>query len=185
MAAPRWLAGAPLSLNERERALLDEFLGRGLGGGPPGLRDGGVPAWLSTRSVFGTIFFQSTVSFAAQRDTPFARGLLVHESVHVWQYRTVGARYAAGALWDQLRFALATGSRRGAYFYELDEDRPLVAYGFEQQAQLLQDHYLEVREDAPSSRRRYCRNLASVGEARARAIAERHREWVCQGKPAR
>jgi hypothetical protein len=185
MAAPRWLAGAPLSLTERERALLDEFLGRGLAGGAPGVRDGGVPAWLSTRSVFGTIFFQSTVQFAAQRDTAWARGLLVHESVHVWQYRTVGARYAAGALWDQLRFALATGTRRGAYVYELEEGRPFVSYGFEQQAQILQDHYLELREAVTASRRRYCRNLTVLGETRARAIAERHREWVCEGRPAR
>ena len=45
-----------------------------------------------------------------------------------------------------------TGTRRGAYLYDLDPDRPLTSYGYEQQAQLLQDHYMETREGAASVR---------------------------------
>jgi len=177
--------GRPLPLTGAERTLLGEFFGAGLDPDVVRVRDGGVPSWLCTRSVFGTIFFQAAICFPEKRATPWGRGLLVHETVHVWQYRTVGARYAAGALWDQLRYAVATGTRRGAYLYDLERARPLVTYGFEQQAQILQDHYLHTREGDGASLWRHCRNVEALGEGEARAIAAEHRAHVTGGGAAR
>jgi hypothetical protein len=177
--------GRRLALTAAERALLGEFFGAGLDPDVVRVRDGGVPSWLCTRSVFGTIFFQAAIDFPEKRATTWGRGLLVHETVHVWQYRTVGVRYAAGALWDQLRYAVSTGTRRGAYLYDLERGRALVAYGFEQQAQILQDHYMHTREGDGASLRRHCRNLDALGEAEAQAIAAEHRAHVAGGGRAR
>ena len=160
------MLGTPIPLTDDERALLRYVFGDALDLSRLRLRHGGIPSWGSTRVAANTVYFQRGTCFADIRTTRAGRGLLVHEATHVWQYQTVGWRYAVGSCWDQLRAWLRTGDRHGAYAYALDPTRSLASYGYEQQAQMIQERW--------QGRFESCTNVADVGEEGARAIVDRH-----------
>lgn len=166
----------PIPLLEEERALLSEFFLGGLDLSRLTLQEGGLASLGSTRSIFGVISFEPRLDFRRLRSSPFGRSLLVHEAVHVWQHQRVGPRYALGSAWDQLRATLRTGSRRGAYLYELRPERPLLSYGYEQQAQLLQDYYLRRWHGDEAYSRLHARDFDHLGRAEADRIAEQRRQ---------
>jgi hypothetical protein len=167
---------SPLALTPEERSLLLEFFLGGLDLSRLRLYEGGLYSLGSTRAVGSGIYFEPRLRFAERRHTPFFRSLLVHESVHTWQYQRVGARYAVGALRDQLCATLTTGSRRGAYLYRLLPERPLLSYGYERQAQLLQDYYLRRWHGAEAYSREHCLDYARLSREEADAICERRRQ---------
>lgn len=170
-----------LALLAEERALLEEFFGGGLDVDLLCLYEGGIYSLGSTRVFKNGIYFQRSLGFPRLRETPFGRSLLIHEAVHVWQYQKVGIRYACGSIWEQLTSTLATGSRRGAYRYRLSPERPLSSYGYEQQAQLLQDYYLRRWHGEERESFRHCEDYQALGRSRADAIAERRRQELREG----
>jgi hypothetical protein len=200
----------PLELLPEERDFLAGFFGPGLDLARLRLREGGPAAWGSTRAVGQTIFFDGRTRFAAQRHTPRGRSLLVHEAVHVWQYQHVGWRYAVGSVSEQARAWLRTGSRRGAYLYRLSPERLFQTYGYEQQAQMIQDYFDlthcgddrgwkgkegkegKAREDYfdlthlgdDTGLRTHCRDLASLGLPRAADLLHRRYMELRGTRPA-
>ncbi|GAA4923156.1 hypothetical protein EV188_104589 [Actinomycetospora succinea] len=87
----------------------------------------------------------TTIYLKGRRDP----GLLVHEAVHVWQYRTRGARYATEALWAQARYG--TRPVGGAYDWRAEVRRGRTRWrdvNPEAQAQFLQ----EVWDGGPAVR---------------------------------
>ena len=113
--------------------------------------------------VGSTVFFDPRSGFPERRGTPRARSLLVHESVHVWQFQRQGWRYALGAVAEQARAWLRTGSRRSAYHYTLSPERPLQTYGYEQQAQMIQDYFDLACFGDDTGLRAHCRDLDRLG----------------------
>jgi hypothetical protein len=138
------------------------------------LRAGGWPSWGATRAVGRTVWFRAGSAMLTARETPAALGLLVHECVHVWQYGAIGWAYAVRSLGHQLVCTLREGSRNGAYRYTLDPARPFSRYGIEQQAQMIEDHYLRTVHALSGSTRMHCANLADIGAAAASELVERY-----------
>ena len=67
--------------------------------------------------------------------------LLVHESVHAWQFQHAGPRYAAEALWAQWRLGLA---RAYDWQREIADGRAeWMDFNREAPAQFIQDLYLQ------------------------------------------
>ena len=62
---------------------------------------------------------------------PRAMAILGHELVHVWQYAT-GMTLVRYILRDVI-------ARQGRYVYELKAGKPYTAYGYEQQAAMVED----------------------------------------------
>lgn len=78
----------------------------------------------------------TTIYLKGRRDP----GLLVHEAVHVWQYRTRGARYTMDALAAQARYGTAPVG--GAYDWRAELRRGRTRWrdlNAEAQAQVVQD----------------------------------------------
>lgn len=169
-----------LSLLPEEASLLEEFFLGGLDLGRLRLYEGGVYTWGSTRVVGDGIYFEPALGFARLRQSAFGRSLLIHEAVHVWQFQRVGYRYAAGSVSDQLWATLRTGSRRGAYEYRLAPERPLWRYGYEQQAQLLQDYYLRRWHGEERYSQIHALDYAALGPRAADEIAERRRQELAR-----
>ena len=74
----------------------------------------------------------------------FSDGLLIHELTHVWQLSS--GVYNPLSIAAEIATALATGT--DLYAYEVYDNRPFEEFGHEQQAQILQDAYNELRRDA-------------------------------------
>ena len=62
---------------------------------------------------------------------PLEMSVLAHELVHVWQYAN-GMTLLSYILRDVI-------SRLGSYFYRIVPGKPYVAYGYEQQAAMVED----------------------------------------------
>lgn len=79
--------------------------------------------------------------------TEAGRRTLVHELVHVWQYQNGGLAYIADSLMAQLKAALRSGSRSGAYIWRNAHRAglPWSAWNPEQQAALVEDYNALVR----------------------------------------
>jgi hypothetical protein len=164
-----------IPLLPEERDLLQDFFLGGLDLSQFQLFEGGFYSLGSTRAIGNAIYFQKKLEFESMRGTPFGRSLLIHEATHVWQYQHVGSRYAFGSLWSQLSSTVKTGSRRGAYCYELSPERPLYTYGYEQQAQLLQDFYLRKWHNDDHYTRTHAKDFQSLGRDSADLICEHRR----------
>jgi hypothetical protein len=76
--------------------------------------------------------------------------ILIHELAHVWQYQHIGSEYISHSGREQVtsivksavQEGITEATRSGAYEYELEPDKPLLAYGTEQQAMLAQTYYV-------------------------------------------
>lgn len=180
----RWICSRPLELLPEEREFLQAFFGPALDLRRLRLRVGGPASWGSTRVVGSTVFFDRRSGFPEQRGTPRGRSLLVHEAVHVWQFQKQGWRYACGAVAEQARAWLRTGSRRGAYHYSLSPDRPLPTYGYEQQAQMIQDYFDLACLGDDRGMRTHCRDLDRLGRpAAADRLYQRYTELRWDAPP--
>lgn len=149
------------------------------------LYDGGLASWGATRTLGSRIFITRARQFTSRRDSPPMLALVVHEMVHVWQFWRVGWRYALGSLWDQLWAVVRTGDRHAAYRYVLDEARSFSDYGFEQQAQMVEDWYLRTRFDDTRSAERYCLNWKVIDRSRADEIVSRWVDDCLRAQPRR
>ena len=68
---------------------------------------------------------------------------LVHELMHVVQYRKMGVRYIPRSLWAQID---------GGYEYGNVSGRSFVELNLEQQAQLVQDYYLNLKHGSQQAK---------------------------------
>jgi hypothetical protein len=164
-----------IPLLPEEKDLLQEFFLGGLDLSRLTLYEGGFYSIGSTRAIGNAIYFQKKTDFESMRGSSFGRSLLIHEATHVWQYQHVGSRYAFGSLWNQLSSTITTGSRRGAYYYQLSPQKPLAQYGYEQQAQLLQDYYLRKWHEEEYYSRLHAKDFHNLGRSAVDLICEQRR----------
>lgn len=80
--------------------------------------------------------------YAADNIDPYRKEIMLHESVHVWQYQNCRLQTLRAALKG------AFNSMKGleaVYEYKLGSGKDLLDYPLEQQATLITDYYLNVR----------------------------------------
>ncbi|NUN15765.1 MAG: hypothetical protein HUU55_19235 [Myxococcales bacterium] len=163
----------PIVLSSYEQQCLTDVFGPEVPLDVVRFRLGGALSYGASRTIGNNISMQTQWQF--HRNEPIFLGLLVHEVVHVWQYRHVGWAYAWGALWEQTRARLKQGTRRVAYHYVLDETVEFRNYGYEQQAQMIQDWFLRARfaiYDGYTTDN--CTNFGQLGELTANQLIERY-----------
>jgi hypothetical protein len=121
-------------LTETETAILRPVFGGSLDYAAVRVTFDGPLSAGSTKVLGRTIHF---------RTAEYEPAILVHEAVHVWQWRHGGAAYAVQSLRDQFAAWLRTGSRGGAYPW-----RPAARAGVpwarlrsEPQAKLIEDAF--------------------------------------------
>lgn len=68
---------------------------------------------------------------------------LIHELVHVWQIQQ-GMKVVRRAIFDR------------RYRYRLLQDKSFYQYGIEQQAQMVQDYFLKMRQNLPCDDLKQC-----------------------------
>jgi hypothetical protein len=84
--------------------------------------------------------------FSLEKD-PRKQSVFIHEMVHVWQHQN-GLFLAWLAIKENLRCAF---NYQSTYRYNLDPDKPLGKYNFEQQAAIVQDYFLLIRHGVAQS----------------------------------
>lgn len=131
-----------IELNDKELKIIKNIFGDNLDYSKIKYCIGGLYSYKCTRTVGNCVYFDINSNFEENRGTYFINSLIVHETVHMWQYQKFGWIYAFGSLLDQLKGFIKTGSRSAAYKYILEANKKLVDYGFEQQAQIIQDYWL-------------------------------------------
>lgn len=126
------LSGRPLSPDERDlaRSVFDKSIDYDR----VRLSTAG-PTWTTAGNV---IFVPSDFSIA---DTYHA-SVLIHEMAHVWQYQHGGSEYISVSLGRQFWSYLRTGSRAGAYDYEITPGKSIFDYMPEQQAAIVQTYFI-------------------------------------------
>ena len=128
-----WIKFKTRGLSAAEKILVEEVFGKKIPVHLIGMDTASIPA-IKRKTVayviFHTINFDKTIS-----DT-----MLVHELVHVWQYRRFGSVYITEALWAQ--------KWGGGYNYggldalrKFCNDPGLSAFNFEQQADIIEEYY--------------------------------------------
>lgn len=91
------------------------------------------------------------------------QGFFIHEMTHVWQFQNKVLHPVAGFI-DLL--ARHKFNYAAAYYYNLDGVQDLTDYNMEQQASLVQDHFILTRGGNPQYRGR-CLNKAPLPETLA------------------
>lgn len=170
-------------LTEEEKALYQEFFLNTLPLHKLKLFKGGLGAIGSSRTIGKRIYIQENpkVPWPIYRKGDFFKRLLLHELVHFWEYHVRGAKYATGALWDQICSSIQTGDRKAAYQYELlpdGKEQHLMKYGPEQRAQLLQEYFpcwLQNTGRPGGEGRQLCLDRDKMTREQADAICERRR----------
>jgi len=89
---------------------------------------------------YSAIVFDNTIIFTRKNfkddfsKTKSDMALLVHEICHVWQYQNLSYRwYKAG--FEHLKY------RKETYKYNINDNRKLINFRFEQQGEILADYY--------------------------------------------
>lgn len=77
------------------------------------------------------------------------QGHFIHEMTHVWQFQNRILHPVAAAIELNLRHAF---NYKASYDYKLSAGRDLLEYNMEQQASIVQDHFLRSRGCAPDYR---------------------------------
>ena len=72
------------------------------------------------------------------------KAFFIHEMAHVWQYQNKILRVKTAAVLGQIRHFGRYGKM---YKYTLDADKKLIDYGIEQQAAIIEDYYIVVKEE--------------------------------------
>jgi len=79
-------------------------------------------------------------------ESPALKAFFIHEMAHVWQYQNNILRVKISAVLGQVRHL---GKYNKMYKYTLEEGRNLFDYGIEQQAAIIEDYYIVVKENMP------------------------------------
>lgn len=74
------------------------------------------------------------------------KAFFIHEMAHVWQYQNKILRVKTAAVLGQLRHFGRYGKM---YKYVLDARKKLIDYGIEQQAAIIEDYYVVIKEGMP------------------------------------
>ncbi len=148
-----------IKLNDNEISLLKSVFGDSIDYSKVKVYSGGIWSYKSTRTVGNNIYFEPQYEFEKNRNLTYIKSILIHEFTHIWQYQNFGWKYAFGSMFDQLVSFLFSGERIGAYQYELKENKKLTDYGFEQQAQIIQDYWLIEYCDYIHTARMFCKNF--------------------------
>ncbi len=79
------------------------------------------------------------------------RAFFIHEMVHVWQFQNNILNPVKEAIKESLKHNF---NYEKSYEYTLDKTKDLVSYGMEQQASIVEDHFLLYRENVAGIPRR-------------------------------
>lgn len=71
------------------------------------------------------------------------KAFFIHEMAHVWQYQNKILRVKTAAFFGQIRHFGRYGKM---YQYTLDADKKLIDYGIEQQAAIIEDYFVVIKE---------------------------------------
>ena len=131
---------SPLLFNTRpltteERAVLQPIFEESLNYDVIRVKFGGPLTWTNRGVVIGNTISLHPV-FKDPESSDIQYPTLVHEAVHVWQYQNFGLGYIPGSLWQQWTWENA---------YDISEAHASIKfreYGIEQQAELIEAHYL-------------------------------------------
>lgn len=74
------------------------------------------------------------------------KAFFIHEMAHVWQYQNKILRVKTSAVLGQIRHF---GRYNKMYKYVLKPGKKLIDYGIEQQAAIIEDYYIVVKEGVP------------------------------------
>ena len=80
------------------------------------------------------------------RESLALKAFFIHEMAHVWQYQNNILRVKTTAILGQLRHL---GKYNKMYKYTLEARKHLFDYGIEQQAAIIEDYYIVVKENMP------------------------------------
>lgn len=75
----------------------------------------------------------------------------IHELTHIWQYQQYGSAYISRSLFENLGGIIATGHRGAAYVYHIEPGRRFFEYDVEQQASIVQDYFIAVRDSVDTT----------------------------------
>jgi hypothetical protein len=153
-----------IELTDKESKILKDVFGENLDYSKLKYCIGGLYSYKCTRTVGNCVYFDVETNFEENRGSYFINSLILHETVHMWQYQKFGWIYAIGSLWDQLKGFIKTGSRGAAYRYALDENKKFSDYGFEQQAQMIQDYWLIKTHNYKFFAKHNCSNFEDSAE---------------------
>lgn len=89
------------------------------------------------------------------KESAVVQSIFIHEMVHVWQHQNnvLNTVYQFGRLMLKHRFDYDQ-----AYLYTLEKGRELTSYNMEQQAMIVQDHFLRSRFNLAAAHRPACQN---------------------------
>ncbi len=174
-AEPLRLVTAPAASAEKlpgTRPLLDsevELLRKVFGSGVkyPGVRLTRMSGIVATINGSRAFTLRNTIHLPAKAYNAMAQypSLLVHETVHVWQYQREGLSYAADALWAQIGgdgYDFAKGLRQGKAWKKMNP---------EQQGQMIQEAFRAAWFDNPGALFGLLNNKSSVVRASAKPPA--------------
>lgn len=138
-------------LNEHEKSIIKSVFGNSINVELIGIDPTSIPAIRKKTVAYVTLhtinFFQS-----------IADRTLIHEAVHLWQYKKYGSLYIIEALYAQ--------KWGGGYAYggeaalERNQVEGLKAFNFEQQAEIVEDYFVAVEDKEVY--KRYISDLGSL-----------------------
>lgn len=74
------------------------------------------------------------------------RPVLVHETMHVWQFQNLGTSYITDSVYHNASGQIATGNRNVAYMnYQLQPNATITGFSAEEQATIVGDYYEMTR----------------------------------------
>lgn len=76
------------------------------------------------------------------------KDIFVHELIHIWQYTRFGSEYIAQALFAQHSKEGYDYGGPDGLFHAYGEKKPFLGFNFEQQGDILADHYRMLQEQA-------------------------------------
>ena len=114
--------------------------------------------------------------------------VLIHELTHVWQYQTMGSGYISDSALHQAAAAVGSLFRRGtldrsgAYRYTIVPGQSFHDYTAEQQAQIVEDYFLDATLQADAE---YQRLIGQLRAARPLNVTQAFWEERAAGLPPR
>ncbi len=107
----------------------------------------------------GNLYMNDCYAEDYARSGSYMRSLFIHEMTHVWQFQNKILNPITEAIAEAFKHKF---NYSAAYPYTLDASKDLLDYGMEQQAAIVQDHFLLTHEH--STHARDCQNACSNEE---------------------